>query len=360
MAEVTVNLGNDSYLIEIIPGSISQIGKSLNRMPFTRKALVVTDDTVGALYGKDVLDSLTGAGYTREIMYVRPGESSKSIKVMEEIYTKAIAMGLDRKSPIIALGGGVVGDLTGFAAATYLRGVPFIQVPTTLLAQVDSSVGGKTAVNHPLGKNMIGAFYQPKLVQIDPLVLNTLPERELLAGIAEVIKHGVIADEQMFNFLFENVERILAQDANVLTDVISRNCRIKAEVVEKDEREANLRMTLNFGHTVGHAIEAATGFSRYNHGEGVAIGMHAAALISQYVGQCETADVDRLKDLLQRFGLPIRAEGCSVEELEAFLSRDKKSDGGKISWILLNKIGHVQICNTVPANIVHQTLRAII
>lgn len=359
MAEVRVNLEAHSYTIHIMSGGISHVGALMRRLPLGDKALIVTDENVCPLYAGTLTDGLTAAGFTVAMVTVKPGEGSKSLTTANAVFTEAISEGLDRKSPIIALGGGVVGDLAGFVAATYLRGVPFIQVPTTLLAQVDSSVGGKTAVNHELGKNLIGAFYQPNLVVIDPTALETLPERELKAGLAEVIKYGVIADQNFFADLAAAAAALLARDPAALATVIGRCCELKAEIVAQDERESSLRMLLNFGHTVGHAVEAVGGYSEYNHGEGVAIGMHAAGLISKGMGVCKHEDVEILQQLLSRMGLPLKAPGYSPQALMSYLQRDKKMESGKINWVLMTGIGQVKITREVTDSAIKEALAQI-
>jgi 3-dehydroquinate synthase len=359
VGEVNVDLAAHQYTIHISAGGINQVGRLMRSLALGNKALVITDENVGPIYAGKLNDSLMAAGFQPEVLTVAPGESSKSLATADTVFTKAINMGLDRKAPIIALGGGVVGDLAGFAAATYLRGVPFIQVPTTLLAQVDSSVGGKTAVNHALGKNLIGAFYQPSLVVIDPEVLDSLPARELKAGLTEVIKYGVIADRIFFDYLRSNAESLLRRDPGVLTTVIEKCCRLKADVVRQDERETSLRMLLNFGHTVGHAVEGVGGYSEYNHGEAVAIGMHAAALISKSLEICKQAHVDALKGLLVQVGLPLQAPDYQPEKLKCYLARDKKAVGGKINWVLMAGIGQVQITCDVPSPVVMAALAEI-
>lgn len=356
MEEVKVNLPAGGYTIHIGPKALEQAGLFLSRLGLSDRALIVTDANVGPLYGKRVAASLSHAGITAEIITVAPGEASKSLATAGELYSAAIAARVDRRSPIIALGGGVVGDLAGFVAATYQRGVPFIQLPTTLLAQVDSSVGGKVAVNHPQGKNLIGAFYQPSLVVADTETLATLPVRELTAGLAEVVKYGVIADAEFFTFLSSRRGDALAGDNLVLSEIVRRSCIIKAQVVEQDERDTGLRMILNFGHTVGHAIEAAGGFARYNHGEAVAIGMHAAAILSRRLGLCDGATVDSIARLLRELKLPVTAAGYRPDELLTYLSRDKKSLGGKLNWVLVNKLGQVVIKSDVPESEVRSVL----
>lgn len=359
MAEVNVSLPDGGYAIHIVPGGLDMLGDLVRRLKLGDRALAVTDANVAALYGERALAALRQAGMRADLAVLPPGEESKSLAAAEGLYSKAIAGGLDRKSPIIAVGGGVVGDLAGFVAATYLRGVPFIQVPTTLLAQVDSSVGGKVAVNHPAGKNLIGAFYQPRLVVADTAVLATLPARELASGLAEVVKYGVIADAAFFAWLGANSEAILAREAGVIGEIIRRSCEIKAAVVEQDEKESHLRMILNFGHTIGHAVEAATGFARYTHGEGVAIGMYGAARLSNIIGRCGPETVEDIAALLGRLGLPTAARGCRVEDLAAYLARDKKSVGGAVNWVLPGEIGRVAISADVPEGAVRQVLAEI-
>ena len=349
MADVRVNLGQSGYTIHIAPGIGPQIGQFLAKCsPGVGKVLVIADENVSALYGDMALAGLAEAGFSPQLFCVPPGEAAKSLDMAMHIYTKAINMGLDRRCWILALGGGVAGDLAGFVAATYLRGVPFAQMPTTLLAQVDSSVGGKVAVNHPLGKNLIGAFYQPRMVLIDPELLNTLPTRERIAGLAEVIKYGVIADALFFDYLKDNQAGILAGDTAVLTEIIAQSCAIKARVVEQDERDFSLRMVLNFGHTIGHAVEASAGFSRYNHGEAVAVGMYAAALLAHELDICSADTVSRLHSLLVSFNLPTRAAESSPAALFEFLQRDKKNIGGAITWVLPETIGKVTLRRDVP------------
>ena len=235
--------------------------------------------------------------------------------------------------------------------------MPFIQIPTSLLAQVDSSVGGKTAVNHALGKNLIGVFYQPRLVLIDPETLQTLPERELLTGLAELIKHGCIADRQLFTYLHASREQVLARQAEILAEIVAISCQIKAGVVAEDEQENGLRMILNFGHTIGHAVEGVTGYSQYTHGEAVAIGMHGAALLSYQLGHCDSQTVSAVQEILKEYGLPVRAPGLSTEELLRFLQRDKKSVGGKIKWVLLAALGKTIIDSQVPAENIIKVLQ---
>ena len=356
METVRVELGANSYEILIGEKIFAEVGKFISESDCTKKILIVTDTNVFPRFATDLtkfLDAEVG------IFKIDAGETSKTLQNAEKIYTTAIELGLDRKSLIIALGGGVVGDLAGFAAATYLRGVPFIQVPTTLLAQVDSSVGGKTAVNHALGKNLIGAFYQPKAVFIDLETLQTLPEREIKSGLGEVVKYGIIRDENFFAYLEENAEKILNRDAEVFSKIVKRSCEIKAEVVGKDEKESNLRRILNFGHTIAHAVEEETGYKKYRHGEAVSIGMSAAAYISEELGKISASEVNRLKNLLERLNLMTYCEGCDADKMYAATFRDKKVLNGKINWVLPEKIGAVEITSDVPENVVKNALKKI-
>lgn len=360
MTKVNVELGENSYEILIGAKVFGDAANFISAANFTNKILIVTDANVFENYVEDFAAALTEHGINFEIAAIPAGEISKTLREAESLYTRAIAARLDRKSVIVALGGGVVGDLAGFVAATYLRGVPFIQIPTTLLAQVDSSVGGKTAVNHTLGKNLIGAFYQPKAVFIGIDTLKTLPERELKAGLGEVVKYGVISDEKFFEYLEENAGEILSRNVEVMTRIVKRCCEIKAEVVSADEKEAGLRRILNFGHTIAHAIEEETGYQKYVHGEAVAIGMIGAALISERLGCVNSATVERLKNLIERLDLKTYCEGCSADKMYEALFRDKKTVGGKINWVLMKSIGSVEITNDVPAEIVRAALSDII
>ena len=355
MQTVNVNLGENSYKIFIGEKIFDEAEKFISQSNFT-KILIVTDKNVLKNCAESFTKNLHG---DFEIFAIDAGETSKTLHEAEKIYTKAIEFGLDRKSLIIALGGGVVGDLAGFVAATYLRGVPFIQIPTSLLAQVDSSVGGKTAVNHALGKNLIGAFYQPKAVFIDLETLQTLPEREIKSGLGEVVKYGIISDESFFAYLENNAEKILNRDAEVMAKIVKRSCEIKAEVVGSDEREAGLRRILNFGHTLAHAIEEETHYEKYRHGEAVAVGMLGAAYISEQLGKISAAEVNRLKNLLERLNLMTHCEGCDVDKMYSATFRDKKVLNGKINWVLMKKFGEVEITSDVPENIVKNALKLV-
>jgi 3-dehydroquinate synthase len=351
MQTVTVALGERSYAIHIGQGVLASVGQVLAQLPVTRRALVVTQPAVAAAYGDRVLHSLRSQGFAAETVEVLDAEEAKSLSWLERLYDRAIEQRLDRRSPIVALGGGVVGDLAGFAAATYMRGVPFVQIPTTLLAQVDSSFGGKTAINHSRGKNLIGAFYQPRSVLIDVDTLQTLSGRELRSGLAEVVKYGVIAKPELFELLEGRTTASLLQDADLLTGMIRDCCQIKADVVAVDEHETGVRAILNFGHTFGHAIEAAGGFSTYTHGEAVAIGMVWATDLSQRMGLCDPALLGRVRGLLQALGLPT-ALNSRIDGIRDTLLLDKKAVAGRLRFILVESLGKVSIRDDVPAQLV--------
>ena len=341
MRVVSVDLGKDSYDIFLGNQLKLEIESFIKQAKLSQKALVISDSNVGPIYGQQIIECLKNAGIDAKLYEIPAGESSKSMQTAEKLYDCAMELDLDRKSAIIALGGGVVGDITGFIAATYMRGVPFIQIPTSLLAQVDSSVGGKVAVNHPLGKNMIGAFYQPKAVFIDLDVLQTLPAREVYTGLGEIVKYGIIYDAEFFAYLEQHTEDILALKQDVMMHLIARSCEIKALVVSEDEKEQGLRKILNFGHTVAHAIEKETEYKRYNHGEAVAIGMLAAGKISLELGMITEESFKRVKALIQALHLPVQAEGCTVEKMLVDIMHDKKAVNGKVEWVLMKDIGKV-------------------
>ncbi|WP_297965474.1 3-dehydroquinate synthase [uncultured Anaerovibrio sp.] len=357
MGIVTVELGDNSYNIYIGNDLRSNIVEFCQGSSFSRKGIIITDTNVGPLYGDKLQAMLAEGGLQAEVYRIPAGESSKSLKSFENIMTRCIELGLDRKSPVFALGGGVVGDLAGFAAASYMRGVPFVQVPTSLLAQVDSSVGGKVAVNHPLGKNLIGAFYQPKAVFMDLDWLRTLPEREIYTGLGEIIKYGIIYDKDFFSFLEENVNDILNLEDKVTAHMTARSCEIKAAVVSEDEREAGLRAILNFGHTMAHAVEKNTGYIRYNHGEAVAIGMICAAHISRSLGLIDNGSFERVERLIKIMQLPAKAQGCDIDTLYEAIFHDKKTVNGQVKWVLMDgEIGRVRISKDVNEEIVKKAM----
>jgi 3-dehydroquinate synthase len=352
-----VPLGERSYPIYIGRNLHSELGKTwIEKLPPGR-LLLVSDERVFPLHGDELLSCLHRAGYqvTRELLPA--GESGKTLAYAEQLYTSAIRAGLDRHSAVVAFGGGVIGDLAGFVAATYLRGVPFAQVPTTLLAQVDSSVGGKVAVNHPLGKNLIGAFYQPRLVWIDLAVLETLPDREYLAGVAEVIKYGIILSEPFCTFLEDNWQPLLDREPEVLTEVIAACCALKSRVVTADEREEGLRAILNFGHTLGHALEAATDFSFYLHGEAVLAGMLMATMIAEAKGVLPPAEAQRQLLLYRRLGVLAAPPELDEEKLFAALWQDKKRQGERLVFVLPRRCGEVELFSDVGLELVRRTVR---
>lgn len=356
MRKVRVDLGEKSYDIVIGYDIGQEIVDFVRQAGFSQKALLVTDTNVGPLYASKVQAILAQGGLEAGIIQIPAGEKSKSLAVANDVFTRAIEAGLDRKSPIFALGGGVVGDLAGFVAASYMRGVPFVQLPTSLLAQVDSSVGGKVAVNHELGKNLIGAFYQPQAVFMELNYMSTLPQREIYTGLGEIIKYGIIYDEAFFRFLEENQEAVLALEPEALVHMIARSCEIKAAVVSQDEKEAGLRRILNFGHTIAHAIEKETGYVRYNHGEAVATGMIGAAWLSSKLGMIGQQDVDRVQDLVAAYKLPLKAGGVTVDNMYADIFHDKKTVGGKVTWVLMKSIGEVACRNDVPEAAVREAM----
>jgi 3-dehydroquinate synthase len=350
MEKIRVELGERSYNIFIGTGLLKQIGKTLEAFEFSSKIALISNPTVNGFYGKEVSAALRASGHDLTEVLIPDGEEYKSLASTEKIYEALLKAKLDRKSALIALGGGVIGDITGFAASTYMRGIDFIQVPTTLLAQVDSSVGGKTGVNHPLGKNMIGAFWQPRLVWIDTATLDTLPRREFLSGLGEVIKYGVIWDENFFSYLEANRGKILRLDPTALTYIIRRSCEIKAEVVSKDERESGLRAILNYGHTIGHAIETITGYKKYLHGEAVSIGMHMEARLSEQLGLIDKDAVGRIKTLIDSYGLPSSMpDVIAMNELTEKMQLDKKTVAGKLHFVLPEKVGAVKINSEITA-----------
>ncbi len=362
MPEVKVALGERSYSILIDRGLIPRLGELVRRvLPRARRALVITDANVAQHYGSTARAALEEAGFATTVAKVPPGEGSKSLAQAFNLYTSCVNAGLERSSVIVALGGGVVGDLAGFVAATYLRGIPFVQVPTTLLAQVDSSVGGKTGVDLPQGKNLVGAFHQPSLVVADLEVLQTLPRRELVAGLAEVIKHAVIRDPGFLHFLESHAEDILALNPAVMGAVVERNCLIKAEVVAADERENGLRAILNFGHTLGHAVEASMGFGKWLHGECVAVGMVAATNIARKAGILQEPDLPtRLERLLQRLGLPTRLPPeLAPAALMPLMQRDKKVQDGRIRWVLPVRAGETVVTANLPPEAVEWGLESV-
>ncbi len=351
---VRIDLGHRAYDIRIGEGLLTAPA-TWEAAPAANTALIVTNATVGPLYAERLKAAIAGR-YRRVLQVVLPdGEQHKDWQTLNLIFDALLANGCDRKTVLFALGGGVVGDMTGFAAASYMRGVPFVQVPTTLLAQVDSSVGGKTAINHPLGKNMIGAFYQPALVACDLSVLGTLPSRELSAGLAEVIKYGPVADARFLDWIEANLGRLLARDPQALAHAVRRSCEIKAWVVGQDERESGLRAILNFGHTFGHAIEAGLGYGEWLHGEAVGCGMVMALQLSQRLGLVEPAYADRVKALIARAGLPVVGPALGAERYLELMRVDKKAEAGEIRFVVIEAPGRAGV-RPAPDTLVREVL----
>jgi 3-dehydroquinate synthase len=359
MDDLIVGLGDRQYPIVIGASNLSALGQRVREaLPKCDRLLVVTNPEVGRLHAGKVTRSLERAGLTVEVLGIQEGERHKTVATAEEIWDHLIRHGYTRQSALLALGGGVVGDITGFAAACYMRGIAFIQVPTTLLAMVDSSVGGKTGVNHPHAKNTIGAFWQPRLVFMDIALLGTLPVEEFRSGFAEVVKHGVIRDAAYFAYLEKNLDLIFGQNASALTHVVEGSCRIKAVVVERDEREAGLRAILNFGHTVGHAVEALSEYGTVRHGYAGSIGMAAAVGIAERMGLCHPGLHCRLTGLLEICGLPIRLPVLDEQKVMEHLRTDKKVRDGKVRFVLPVQMGEVVIRDDVSAEVIIETLRA--
>jgi len=358
MPTLRVELGARGYPIHIGAGLLDQPGLYAPHLGGGAVA-VVTNAVVGPLFLDRLERALRAAG-ARAVtkVVIADGEQAKGWQTLEQVFDALLAARCGRDTLVVALGGGVVGDLAGFAAAVYQRGVPFLQVPTTLLAQVDSSVGGKTAINHPRGKNMVGAFHQPLAVIADVSTLDTLPERELRAGIAEVIKHGFILDDAFVAWLEANVERLLARDPDALAHAVQRSCELKAQVVAADERETGLRALLNFGHTFGHAIEAGMGYGEWLHGEAVAAGMVMAAELSVRTGSLAAADAGRVRSLLERARLPVRGPALGAERYLELMQVDKKASRGRVRFVLLDAIGRASLRDGVDERLVREALAA--
>ena len=358
MRIVHVSLGNRSYAIKIAPGLIDRFGRECARLKLGPRCAIITDTNVGKRYAKAVFNSLATAGFSPSLIIVQPGEPAKSLKTVQSCYDQLAVHRLERKSFIVALGGGVVGDLAGFLAATYLRGIAFVQAPTTLLAQVDSSVGGKVGVNLNAGKNLVGAFYQPRLVACDLDTLKTLPDREFRAGLAEVIKYGIVYDAKLFTQIERDLTKLLKREPKMLASVVARCCEIKAAVVGQDETEGGPRAILNFGHTIGHAIEAVSGYGRFLHGEAIAIGQVTVAKISRSVLGLPERDLERIIRLFRRVGLPttVRLRAGQRPKLFAAMRLDKKVSGGEIKFVLAKNIGNVVWGQRVTDELVYQAL----
>jgi 3-dehydroquinate synthase len=354
LERVAIDLGDRSYQI-LIGEQLLNAASTWADLPKASAALIVTNTTVAPLYAERLQAALAPLYKQVHTVALPDGESYKDWQTLNLIFDELLGKGADRKTVLFALGGGVVGDMTGFAAACYMRGVPFVQVPTTLLAQVDSSVGGKTAINHPIGKNMIGAFYQPQRVVCDLDTLQTLPQREMSAGLAEVIKYGPIADMQFLEWIDAHLDALLARDPKALAHAVKRSCEIKAWVVAQDEREGGIRAILNFGHTFGHAIEAGLGFGEWLHGEAVGCGMVMASHLSQRLGLVDDAFVSRFTALVERAGLPIVGPKLGADEYLHHMRVDKKAEAGEIKFVLIDKPG-TAIVRGAPDALVAQVI----
>jgi len=355
MRKIGVRLGSNSYNIHIGLGLLMQTGHLLKENGFAGKLVIITNPIVKRLYGSALKQNLAKEGFKVTVLQVPDGEEQKSLEVAARLYTDLSDLYCERTTPILALGGGVIGDLTGFVAATYMRGVPLIQIPTTLLAQVDSSIGGKVALDHGQLKNRIGAFYQPRLVISDISTLRTLPTKEFIGGLAEVIKYAVIRDKEFFAYLERNLDQIKSLDERLLEEIVYRSSQIKAEIVEKDEKDLGLRNILNYGHTVGHAIESASDF-KMGHGKAVALGMLAAGRISNTLGLLDRNELIRLKGIIQRADLATELPNLEVGRIVQAIRHDKKVLRGKLRFILPKALGSVFITDEVSLSLVEQVL----
>lgn len=356
MEVVNVRLKERSYPIYIGRGLLKEVGDRLNKVNADTKAVVITNPLVNGLYGDVIKNSLKKANFKVSFTEIPDGEEYKTLETACKIYNRLIDEKMERQSLLIALGGGVIGDITGFVAATFLRGVSYIQVPTTLLAHIDSSIGGKTAVNHPKGKNLIGAFYQPKAVFIDVDTLRTLSKKDILCGAAEIIKYGVIRDSNFFEYLENNIKKLINLDEKVLIHTVKRACEIKTDVVSRDERETGLRAILNFGHTIGHAIESTTDYKKYRHGEAVAIGMVYASKLSLEFGLCNNKDCTRVVNLIKKAGLPTTISDLDIDAIIDSMHLDKKVKEEKVRFVLMRKIGSVEIHSGISHSMIKKVM----
>ena len=346
---VPVNLGSHSYSIVVEPGALATVGERLRALGVGRRAALLTDAGILRLHGGAVVAGLERAGFTVTVIEVPEGEPAKTLAVAEHCWDRLLAAGLDRSSTVLGLGGGAVGDLAGFVAATYMRGTNFVTLPTTILAQVDASIGGKTAIDHPKAKNLIGAFHQPRLVIVDPAVARTLPDRDFRSGLAEIVKHGIVLERPYFEEVERDAARLLARELDVLDRVIGGSCRLKASVIERDpEEKSELRFALNYGHTIGHALEAATGYARWTHGEAVSLGIVAEARLASRLGLADAATAARQERLLAAVGLPVRAGGLDVEAALTAITHDKKARDGRVPFVLAPRLGEFRVVYDVP------------
>jgi 3-dehydroquinate synthase len=360
MIDIPVNLGPRSYHILVATGALASVGSALAKCQVGRKVVLVSDPSVAHLYSETVIEGLRRAGFDAVTASVPVGERAKRLEVASALWDQLIDAGCDRTSTVVALGGGAVGDVVGFVAATYMRGMNFVQLPTTLLAQVDASIGGKTAIDHPRGKNLIGAFHQPRMVIVDPGALMTLPDREFRSGLAEIIKHGIVLDAGYFADVEASIAAVLGRDLPTLERLVAGSCQLKARIVERDEREAELRWVLNYGHTVGHALEAATGFGRWVHGEAVSLGITAEARLAERLGISGAATTERQVKLLGAAGLPVAGLRVDPTAVLDALTRDKKSRDGRLSFVFAPEIGSYRIVSGVAPDAVLQVLNGLL
>jgi 3-dehydroquinate synthase len=353
---IRVKTADSNYPVYIGTDLLDGSGPLTKKIGLTGRGLLISDENVWPLYGSKVLQSYIEAGYQMDSVVIEPGEAQKNWFKAYDLLTGAIDLGLDRSSFVVGLGGGVIGDLAGFVASIYMRGIPIVHIPTTLLAQSDSSVGGKVAVDHPKGKNLLGSFHQPVLVISDVSTLATLPKRELTAGMAEVIKYGLIKDRDFYTYLTDHLTEITAGESAVFSKIVAASVRVKADIVEKDEEESGERMLLNLGHTVGHALEAIHGYDKYVHGEAVAIGMITAMLISQQKGYISLEEVSFLQKALQKLSLPTKLLE-EITQIKEYLYRDKKISHGKLRFVLLKEIGQAMVSDAIEAEDIISALR---
>ena len=358
---VSVDLGPRSYSIVVEAGALGSVGERLRALGVGRRAALVTDPAIMRLHGAAVAASLERAGFALTVIEVPEGEAAKTLAVAEHCWDRVLAAGLDRTSTVLGLGGGAVGDLAGFVAATYMRGMHFVTLPTTVLAQVDASIGGKTAIDHPNAKNLIGAFHQPRLVVVDPEVARTLPERDFRSGLAEIVKHGIVLELPYFEEVERDAAALLERRLDVLERIIGGSCRLKAAVIERDpEEKSELRFALNYGHTIGHALEATTGYQRWTHGEAVSLGIVAEARLARRLGLADAATVARQEALLAAVGLPVRSGAMDVDAVLTAITRDKKARDGRVPFVLAPRLGDFRVVYDVPPADVRSALTQLV
>jgi len=358
---VSVDLGPRSYSIVVEAGALGTVGERLRALGVGRRAALVTDPAIMRLHGAAVAASLERAGFALTVIEVPEGEAAKTLAVAEHCWDRVLAAGLDRTSTVLGLGGGAVGDLAGFVAATYMRGMHFVTLPTTVLAQVDASIGGKTAIDHPKAKNLIGAFHQPRLVVVDPEVARTLPERDFRSGLAEIVKHGIVLELPYFEEVERDAAALLERRLDVLERIIGGSCRLKAAVIERDpEEKSELRFALNYGHTIGHALEATTGYRRWTHGEAVSLGIVAEARLARRLGLADAATVARQEALLAAVGLPVRSGAMDVDAVLTAITRDKKARDGRVPFVLAPRLGDFRVVYDVPPADVRSALTELV